>query len=70
MNHGKPIGVPALISLYERMAKNSVLLRELKASVDYGEVMPNIPQMARFFTSVGAALQIATSLRRSSAARS
>jgi maltose/maltodextrin transport system substrate-binding protein len=65
MNHGKPIGIPALISLYERMAKNSVLLRELKASVDHGEVMPNIPQMARFFTSVGAALQIATEGRAS-----
>jgi maltose/maltodextrin transport system substrate-binding protein len=68
MNYGKPIGVPALISLYERMAKNSVLLRELKASVDYGEVMPNIPQMARFFTSVGAALQIATEGRASAEA--
>ena len=68
MNHGKPIGVPALISLYERMAKNSVLLRELKTSVDYGEVMPNIPQMARFFTSVGAALQIATEGRASAEA--
>ena len=65
MNHGKPIGIPALISLYKRMAKDSVLLRELKMSVDYGEVMPNIPQMARFFTYVGAALQIATEERAS-----
>ena len=68
MNHGKPIGVPALISLYKRMAKDSVLLRELEMSVDYGEVMPNIPQMARFFSSVGAALQIATEGRASAEA--
>ena len=68
MNHGKPIGVPALISLYKRLAKDSANLRELKMSVDYGEVMPNIPQMARFFSSVGAALQIATEDRASAQA--
>ena len=68
MNHGKPIGVPALMSLYKRMAKASVLLRELEMSVDYGEVMPNIPQMGRFFSSVGAALQIATEGRASAEA--
>ena len=68
MNHGKPIGIPALISLYKRMAGDSALLRELKMSVDYGEVMPNIPQMARFFSSVGAALQIATEGRASAEA--
>ena len=68
MNHGKPIGIPALISLYKRMAEDSALLRELKMSVDYGEVMPNIPQMARFFSSVGAALQIATEGRASAEA--
>ena len=68
MNHGKPIGIPALTSLYDRMAKDNVLLRELKMSVDYGEVMPNIPQMARFFSSVGAALQIATEGRASAEA--
>jgi maltose/maltodextrin transport system substrate-binding protein len=35
-------------------------LRQLKVSCDYGQIMPNIPQMGRYFTSVGAALQIAT----------
>ena len=55
-------------SLYKRMAKDSVLVRELKVCVDYGEVMPNIPQMARFFTYVGAALQIATEGRASAEA--
>ena len=38
----------------------SPLLRRLKISADFGEVMPNVPQMGRFFSAVGAALQIAT----------
>jgi maltose/maltodextrin transport system substrate-binding protein len=60
MNHGKPLGIPALISLEETMIKNDPLLNEFNVCVDGGEVMPNIPQMGRFFSSVGAALQIAT----------
>ena len=60
MYHAKPIGVPALISIYEKMAKDNPLLRQLKAAVDYGQIMPNIPQMGRYFSSVGGALQIAT----------
>ena len=64
----KPIGVPALISVYEKMAKDNPLLRQLKTCVDYGQVMPNIPQMGRFFSSVGAALQIATNGRASAQA--
>jgi maltose/maltodextrin transport system substrate-binding protein len=60
MNDAKPIGVPALISLYDRMAQDNPLLRQLKVSVDQGRIMPNIPQMGRFFTAVGTALQIAT----------
>jgi maltose/maltodextrin transport system substrate-binding protein len=60
MDHGKPLGIPALISLEERMVKNDPLLQELKICVDGGVVMPNIPQMGRFFNSLGAALQTAT----------
>jgi len=60
MDHGKPIGLPALISLQEKMVKDKALLQQLKVCVDYGEVMPNVPQMGRFFSSLGAALQIAT----------
>jgi len=59
-DNAKPIGVPALISLYERMAKDSALLRELKAGVDQGEIMPNIPQMGRFFSAFGTALETST----------
>ena len=59
-DRAKPIGVPALISLYETMAKDNALLRELQAGVDQGQIMPNIPQMECFFSAFGTALQIAT----------
>jgi maltose/maltodextrin transport system substrate-binding protein len=65
MDNAKPIGVPALISLYDKLAQNNAHLRELKASVDIGQVMPNVPQMGRFFTSMGAALQLAADGRLS-----
>ena len=65
MNQAKPIGVPALISQYQKMAKGDARVRELKVAVDHGEVMPNIPRMGRFFSSMGTALQIATEGRAS-----
>jgi len=33
MYHAKPTGVPALISIYEKLAKDNPLLRQLKAAV-------------------------------------
>ena len=60
MDHGKPIGLPALNSLREKMIYENPLLQELQVCVDHGDVMPNIPQMGRFFTVMGAALQTAT----------
>ncbi|MBV8416265.1 MAG: maltose/maltodextrin ABC transporter substrate-binding protein MalE, partial [Verrucomicrobia bacterium] len=68
MYHAKPTGVPALISIYDKLAKDNLLLRQLKAAVEYGQVMPNIPQMGRFFSSVSGALQIATEGRASAKA--
>ena len=65
MDHAKPLGVPALISLYDKMAGNNPLLRQLKVAVDHGQIMPNIPQMSRFFASLGLALQTATEGRAS-----
>jgi len=59
MDNAKPIGVPALVSFYKKVAQDNPRLRELKVSVDYGQVMPNIPQMGRFFSALGAALQLA-----------
>jgi maltose/maltodextrin transport system substrate-binding protein len=65
MNQAKSIGVPALISLYQRMSKENPLVRQLNVAVDLGQVMPNIPEMGRYFSAVGAALQIATQGRAS-----
>lgn len=67
-DHIKPIGIPALVSLYDELAQNDPLLQEMKRCADDGEVMPNIPRMARFWTSMGAALEVATNGRSSPAA--
>jgi maltose/maltodextrin transport system substrate-binding protein len=60
MNDAKPIGIPSLISLAEKMDRENPLLNEMKTCIEQGEVMPNIPEMGRFWTAVGAALQLAT----------
>jgi maltose/maltodextrin transport system substrate-binding protein len=58
LDHVKPIGIPAMISLYDELSRNNPLLSEMKRCVDEGEVMPNIPQMGKFWTSVAAALEL------------
>jgi len=68
MNSAKAIGVPALISLFDKLSKNDIRMRQLKTSVDYGEVMPNVPQMGQFFSAMSAALQLATDGRLSASA--
>jgi maltose/maltodextrin transport system substrate-binding protein len=60
MNDAKPIGIPSLISLAEKLDQENPLLKEMKICVEQGEVMPNIPEMGRFWTAVGSALQQAT----------
>ena len=60
MDHGRPIGLPALNSLRDKMIGENPLLQQLQICVDHGDVMPNIPQMGRYFTVMGAALQTAT----------
>jgi maltose/maltodextrin transport system substrate-binding protein len=67
-DHIKPIGIPAMISLYDELAQNNPLLGEMKRCADEGEVMPNISQMGRFWTSMAAALEVATNGRCSPAA--
>jgi maltose/maltodextrin transport system substrate-binding protein len=68
LDHVKPIGIPAMISLYDELSRSNPLLGEMKRCADEGEVMPNIPQMARFWTSVATAFEVATSGRSSPAA--
>ncbi len=60
MNDAKPIGIPSLISYAEELDRENPLLKEMKICVEQGEVMPNIPEMGRFWTAVGSALQLAT----------
>jgi maltose/maltodextrin transport system substrate-binding protein len=60
MNDAKPVGIPSLLSLAEQMIQSNPLLREMKICIEQGEVMPNIPEMGRFWTAVGGALQLAT----------
>src|ERR1700746_1232371 len=59
-NRLKPLGIPALNSLYETMSKNDELLREMKVCADNGEVMPKIRDTGRVWGAMGSALQIAT----------
>lgn len=65
MDAAKPIGVPALRSLYQNMAKDNPRVSDLNGAIDLGEIMPNIPKMGRFFSAVGTALEIATEGRAS-----
>ncbi|MBV8901122.1 MAG: maltose/maltodextrin ABC transporter substrate-binding protein MalE [Verrucomicrobia bacterium] len=60
VNADVPIGVPALQSTYNELAAKDPLVRMTYENAQNGEVMPNIPQMGKFWSSLAAALQIAT----------
>jgi maltose/maltodextrin transport system substrate-binding protein len=60
MNRAKAVGVPALVQAYESLARNDARVRELKACVELGELMPNVPRMGRFFSALTTALQLTT----------
>ena len=49
MNKAKPIGIPALVPLYQEMAKDNPLLQALKVSVEHGQVMPKYPSNGPVF---------------------
>ena len=55
-----PIGVPALSALYEDMAGKNPLIKVTYDNAQNGVVMPNIPQMGKFWSSMASAFQIAT----------
>jgi maltose/maltodextrin transport system substrate-binding protein len=57
------IGVPALKALADELSAKNPLIKATYENATNGVVMPNIPQMSRFWSAVGAALQIATSGR-------
>jgi maltose/maltodextrin transport system substrate-binding protein len=56
-----PLGVPSVEALADEMSARSPLINVTYENARNGVVMPNIPQMGRFFTSMGAAFKIATS---------
>jgi maltose/maltodextrin transport system substrate-binding protein len=60
-----PLGVPALKSLADETSARNPLIKGTYENALNGVVMPNIPQMGRFWSSMKAAFEIATSLRAS-----
>jgi maltose/maltodextrin transport system substrate-binding protein len=62
---GAPLGVPALKTLADEMSANNPLIKGTYENALNGVVMPNIPQMGKFWSSMKAALEIATSRRAS-----
>ena len=55
-----PIGVPALKTLSDEMAAKDPLIKMTYENAKNGDVMPNIPQMGKFWSSMATAFQIAT----------
>jgi maltose/maltodextrin transport system substrate-binding protein len=60
MDADVPLGVPALKTLCDEMAARNHLIRVTYENAENGVVMPNIPQMGKFWTSMKAAFEIAT----------
>jgi maltose/maltodextrin transport system substrate-binding protein len=58
-----PLGVPALKALADEMSAKNPLIKGTYENAMNGVVMPNIPQMGRFWSSMKAAFEIATSGR-------
>ena len=55
-----PIGVPALKALSDEMAAKDPLIKTTLENASNGDVMPNIPQMGKFWSSMATAFQVAT----------
>src|SRR6201982_1228324 len=60
MDADAPLGVPALKTLCDEMAARNHLIKVTYENAENGVVMPNIPQMGKFWSSRGAAFEIAT----------
>ena len=60
MDADAPLGVPALKTLCDEMASKNHLIKVTYENAENGVVMPNIPQMGKFWTSMRAAFEIAT----------
>ena len=60
-----PLGVPADLALLEELRTGDVLVAGTQAAAALGEPMPNIPEMARYWTAMNAAVQGITQGRES-----
>jgi maltose/maltodextrin transport system substrate-binding protein len=60
MDADAPIGVPALKSLCDEMVAKDPLIMVTYENCQNGDVMPNIPQMGKFWSSMKAAFEITT----------
>lgn len=60
MDRDAPLGVPALKTLCDEMAADNHLIKVTYENAENGVVMPNIPQMGKFWSSMKAAFEIAT----------
>ena len=52
-----PLGVPADLALLQELRQRDVLVAGTQAAAALGEPMPNIPEMARYWTAMNAAVQ-------------
>ena len=55
-----PLGVPALKSLADEMTASNPLIKATLENAQNGVVMPNIPQMGKFWSAIGTAISLAT----------
>ncbi len=60
MDADAPLGVPALKSLCDEMIAQNPLIKVTYENCQNGVVMPNIPQMGKFWSTMKAAFEIAT----------
>ncbi len=59
------IGIPALKAFADELSAKNPLIRMTYENARNGAVMPNVPQIGRFWSALGAALQVATNGRAS-----
>jgi maltose/maltodextrin transport system substrate-binding protein len=60
-----PLGVPADLALLQALRADDPLVAGTQAAAALGEPMPNIPEMARYWTAMNAAVQGITQGRES-----
>lgn len=60
MHDAVPLGVPADLALLQRLRASDPLVAGTQAAAQVGEPMPNIPEMARYWTAMNTAVQTIT----------